>query len=172
MLLICKTRWLIMIWSMNKVKIYRVVPKKHPILLFIPKSCFTICFYSAGLGHSFDTDMNPTGWFTMQQWIKIIEACLATKSVLLTQRKFRRDFGRNSAPDRRTQFNVWWPNFGRQEVWQMPHKGHSGWHSNGSDPTSQGHFQSLDGYLHKVFLLLLYFDQFASARSEFCKERV
>ena len=108
MLLICKTHWVIMIWAMNKVKIYRVVPKKHPILLFVPKSCFTIFFYifqvvhSAGLGHSFDTDMNPTGWFTTQQWIKIIEACLSTKSVLLTQRKFRRDFGRNSVPDRRT----------------------------------------------------------------------
>ena len=53
----------------------------------------------------------------------------------------------------------------------MPHKGHSGRHrSNRSNPTIQGHFQSFDWYLHKIFLVLLYFDKFASARSEFCKE--
>ena len=38
----------------------------------------------------------------MQQGIKIIEAYFATKSVLLTQLKCRRDFGRNNVPDRKT----------------------------------------------------------------------
>ena len=56
------------------------------------------------------------------------------------------------------KFNVWWPTFGRQEVWQMSYKGHSGRHrSNHSNPTSQGHFRSFDGYLSKMFLLLLFF---------------
>ena len=57
-------------------------------------------------------------------------------------------------------------------MWQMPHKGRSDRHrSDCLNPTSQGHFQSFDGYLHKMFLLLLYFDRFATARSDFCKER-
>ena len=46
--------------------------------------------------------MNPTGRYTTQQWIKIIEAYFATKSVLLTQQQSRRDFGRNNVHDRRT----------------------------------------------------------------------
>ena len=54
----------------------------------------------------------------------------------------------------------------------MPHKGHSGQHrSNRSNQTSQGHFQSFDWYLYKMFLVLCYFDRFSSARSVFCKER-
>ena len=71
------------------------------------------------------------------------------------------------------QFNVWWRNVGRQQLWQMPHKGHSGrHHSDHSNLTSQGHFQSFEWYLYKMFLVLvLLFDQFASAISEFCKER-
>ena len=52
----------------------------------------------------------------------------------------------------------------------MPHKGHSDQHcSNHSNPTRQGYFQSFDWYLPKVFLIRLYFDHLASARSEFCK---
>ena len=46
--------------------------------------------------------MDPTGRYTTQQRIKIIEAYFATKSVLLTQRQCRKDFGRNNVPDRRT----------------------------------------------------------------------
>ena len=46
--------------------------------------------------------MDPTREFTTQQPIKIIEAYFATKSVLLTQRKCRRDFEKNNVPDRRT----------------------------------------------------------------------
>ena len=46
--------------------------------------------------------MDPTGRYTTQQRIKIIEAYFATKSVLLTQRQCRKDFGRNNVPDGRT----------------------------------------------------------------------
>ena len=45
--------------------------------------------------------MDPTGRYTTQQRIKIIEAYFATKSVLLTQRQSRRDLDRNNIPDRR-----------------------------------------------------------------------
>ena len=44
----------------------KVVQKKRSILFFIPKLCFTIFFHifqvveTAGLGDSFDTNMDPT----------------------------------------------------------------------------------------------------------------
>ena len=86
----------------------RVVQKKRAILFLILKLCFTIVFrifqvvQTAGLGDSFDTNMDPTGRFTTQQPIKIIDAYCTTKSVLLTQRQYRRDFGRSNVLDRRT----------------------------------------------------------------------
>ena len=46
--------------------------------------------------------MDPTGRYSKQQRIKIIDAYFAAKSVLLSQRKCRKDFGRNNVPDRRT----------------------------------------------------------------------
>ena len=46
--------------------------------------------------------MDPSGHYTTQEWIKIIEAYFGTKSVLLTQRQCRKDFGRNNVPDGRT----------------------------------------------------------------------
>ena len=46
--------------------------------------------------------MDASGCYTTQQQTKIIEAYFATKSVLLTQRKCRKDFGRNNVPDGRT----------------------------------------------------------------------
>ena len=82
-------------------------PKKSPILVFIPKFCFTIfsdifqVVSTAVLGDSFDTNMDPTGRFTTQQPINIIKAYFATKSVLLTRQQCRKDFDRNSVPDRR-----------------------------------------------------------------------
>ena len=86
----------------------KVVQKKRSILFFIPKLCFTIFFHifqvveTAGLGDSFDTNMDPTRWFTTQQRIKITQVFFVEKSVLLTQRQWRKDFGRNNVPDRRT----------------------------------------------------------------------
>ena len=46
--------------------------------------------------------MDPTGRYTTQQRIKIIEAYFAAKSVLLKQRQCRKDFGRSNVPDGRT----------------------------------------------------------------------
>ena len=46
--------------------------------------------------------MDPSWHYTTQQQIKIIEAYFAAKSVLLTQRQCRKDFGRNKVPDGRT----------------------------------------------------------------------
>ena len=86
----------------------QVDPKKRPILLFIPKLCFTFFFHIfqevqiAGLGDSFDTNMDPTGRYTKQQRIKVIDAYFAAKSVLLTQRQCRKNFGRSNVPDGRT----------------------------------------------------------------------
>ena len=115
--------------------------------------------------------MDPTGRFTMQQQIKIIKAYFTTKSVLLTQLKCRRGFGKNNVSDRRTIQRLM-AKFRETGSVADAHKCHSGRHrSNRSNPTSQGHFQSFDGYLHKMFLFLLYFDQFASTRSEFYNER-
>ena len=65
--------------------------------------------------------MDPTGCYTTQQQIKITEACFAAKSVLLTQWQCSKDFGRNNVPDGRTIQHLV-PNFGRQELGQMPTK--------------------------------------------------
>ena len=59
------------------------------------KLCFKFFFhifqvvYTTSLGDSFDTNMDPTGRYTTQQRIKIIETYFATKSVLLTQQQCR-----------------------------------------------------------------------------------
>ena len=46
--------------------------------------------------------MDPTGRYTKQQRIKVIDAYFAAESVLLTQRQCRKNFGRNNVPDGRT----------------------------------------------------------------------
>ena len=77
-------------------------------MFFISKLCFKLFFhifqvvYTAGLGDSFDTNMDPTGRYTTQQQKKIIEMYFATKSDLLTHWQCRRDLGRNKVPDGRT----------------------------------------------------------------------
>ena len=87
---------------------YRVAQKKLPILFFIPKLCFTIFFpyFSGGvdsrLGRFFWHQYGSKWSYTTQQRIKIIEAYFAAKSVLLTQRQCRKDFGRNNVPTGRT----------------------------------------------------------------------
>ena len=43
--------------------------------------------------------MDSSGHYTTPQQIKIIEAYFAAKLVLLKQRQYRKDFGRNSVPD-------------------------------------------------------------------------
>ena len=71
--------------------------------------------------------MDPTGRYTTQQRVKIIEAYFATKSVLLTQRQCRRDFGRNNVPDRRTIQRLV-AKFRETGSVADAHKGHSGRH--------------------------------------------
>ena len=82
-------------------------PKKALYFVFHPKVVFYNFFpyFSGGVDSRpgrFDTNMDPTGHYTMQQGIKIIGAYFTAKSVLLTQRQCRKDFGRNNVPDRRT----------------------------------------------------------------------
>ena len=77
--------------------------------------------------------MDPTGRYTTQQRIKIIEGYFATKSVLLTQRQCRRDFGRNNVPVRRTiQHSV--AKFRKTGSVADVHKGHSGRHRSAKIP--------------------------------------
>ena len=87
---------------------YRVA-QKSALFCFSSQSCPLQFFfhtfqvvYTASLWDSFDTNKDPTGRYTTQQRIKIIELYFATKSVLLTQRQCRRYLGRNNVPDRRT----------------------------------------------------------------------
>jgi len=52
---------------------------------------------TVGLGNCFDVNMDNSGHCTMQQWTKIVEAYLATKSVVLTQRQCHRRLGVRSS---------------------------------------------------------------------------
>ena len=77
--------------------------KKSALLFFFIPLMFYIFFFhifqviqTTALGDSFDTNMDPTGCYSSQQRVKIIEEYLVTKSVL-TQRQCRRNFGKNSA---------------------------------------------------------------------------
>ena len=71
--------------------------------------------------------MDPTGRYTAQQRIKIIKVYFAAKSVLLTQRQCRRDFGRNNVPDRGTILCLV-AKFRETGSVADAHKGHSGRH--------------------------------------------
>ena len=51
--------------------------------------------------------------------MKITEVYFDTKSIFLTQQQCRKDFGRNNVL-MEGQFNIWWPNFRRRKVWQIP----------------------------------------------------
>ena len=69
-------------------------------MFFIP--IFSI-FFTADLGDSFETNMDPSGRYTTQQRMKIIEEYFAAKSVLLTKRQCRKkNFGKNNVPNGRT----------------------------------------------------------------------
>ena len=46
--------------------------------------------------------MDPTTRYTVQERLKIVEAYFATKSVVLTQRQFRRDFPGRNPPSKLT----------------------------------------------------------------------
>ena len=153
-------------------------PKKRPILFFIPKVYLTIFFpyFSGG------KDSRPGRFFWHQygsNWTIYYAAAdinhrgvfchkISSSNTAAVQETFWEEqctwykdnsmFGGQISGDRKRS--------------RCPTKGRSGQHrSNHSNPTRQSNFQSFQWYLHKLFLVLLYFDQFASARSEFCKER-
>ena len=72
--------------------------------------------------------MDPTGRYTTQQQIKIIEAYFAVNSVPLNSS----NAGKILAVTMylmEGQFNALWPNFGRQELWQMATKDDIVYHS-------------------------------------------
>ena len=50
---------------------------------------------TVGLENCLDSNMNVSGRYTMQKRIKIVEACFATKSVVLTQRQCRKELCRD-----------------------------------------------------------------------------
>ena len=85
---------------LKKGWLYRAAQKKCPILFFIP---IFSKFFTADLGDSFETNMDPSGRYTTQQRMKIIEEYFAAKSVLLTKRQCRKkNFGKNNVPNGRT----------------------------------------------------------------------
>jgi hypothetical protein len=59
--------------------------------------------------------MDPTTRYTVQERGKIVEAYFATKSVVLTQRQFRRDFPGEILPAN-SQSGISWKSLGKQEV--------------------------------------------------------
>ena len=69
--------------------------------------------------------MDPTGRYTTQQQIKIIEENFATK--LLIQQQCERDFGRNNVPDIETM-QLLVTKFQETRSVVDAHKGHSGRH--------------------------------------------
>ena len=82
-------------------------PKKSAYFVFHPK-VFVLHFFPyflAGVDSRpgrFFWHLDPSGRYTTQQPIKIIETYFTVKSVLLTQRQCKKDFGRNNVPDGRT----------------------------------------------------------------------
>ena len=81
-----------------------MVQKKRPILFFIPKLCFTIfspIFFRLCRQQAWEILLTLDDLLRSSRQ-KIIEAYFATKSVLLTQRQCRRDFGRDNVLGRRT----------------------------------------------------------------------
>ena len=84
--------------------------------------------------------MDPTGRYTTQQRIKIIEAYFATKSVLLTQRQCRRDLGRNNVPNRRTIERLV-AKFRETGSVTDARKGHSGRHRSAKVPENIQNFR-------------------------------
>ena len=92
----------------SKSFVYRVVQKKRPILFSLPNVWFRIfcCIFqvvkTVGLGNCLDSKREVSGRYTVQQRIKIVGAYFVTKPVVLTQRKCRKELGRDKVPDRKT----------------------------------------------------------------------
>ena len=111
--------------KVNQSFSYRVAQKKRPILFFIPKLCFTIFFpyFSGGV------DSRPGRSFWRQYGSKwtLYYAAVDKNQLrrILPQNQFLWHSGNAEKILAGTmylmegQFNVWWPNFAREEVWQM-----------------------------------------------------
>ena len=69
--------------------------------------------------------MDPATRYSVQEGIKIVEAFFATKSLIQTQRQFRRDFPGRSAPTRVTILRLL-NKFRETGSIQDKNKGHSG----------------------------------------------
>ena len=69
--------------------------------------------------------MDPATRYSVQEMIKIVEAYLATKSLIQTQRQFRRDFPGRNAPTRVTILRLL-DKFRETGSVQDKNKGHSG----------------------------------------------
>ena len=114
-----------------KDNIYRG-SKKAPYFVFHSKVAFASFFQmvqTASLRNSSDNNMDPIGRYTTQKQIKIVGTYFAGKSVLLVGTYFAAKSVLLTRRQKKIlagtmylmegQFKVWWPNFGRQEVWQM-----------------------------------------------------
>ena len=114
-----------------KDNIYRG-SKKAPYFVFHSKVAFDSFFQmvqTASLRNSSDNNMDPIGRYTTQKQIKIVGTYFAGKSVLLVGTYFAAKSVLLTLRQKKIlagtmylmegQFKVWWPNFGRQEVWQM-----------------------------------------------------
>ena len=69
--------------------------------------------------------MDPATQYSVQERIKIVEAYLATKSLIQTQRQFRRDFPGRNAPTRVTILRLL-DEFRETKSVENKNKGHSG----------------------------------------------
>ena len=160
------------------ISCYTGWPKKRPISFFIPKSCFTFffsIFFRWCRQQAWEIILTPI-WIQLDDLLRsnrqpaIIEAYFATKSVLLTvamQERFwqgqctwQKDsskFGGQISGDRKcsrcptksTVVNI-------VQIVQIQQ--------------ARVIFNPLTDIFTKWCLVLIYFDQLASARSEFCKE--
>ena len=57
---------------------------------------------TVGIGNCLDSKRDVSGRYTVQQRIKIVGTYFVTKPVVLTQRKCRKELGRDKVPDRKT----------------------------------------------------------------------
>ena len=112
----------------------------------------------------------------MQQQIKIIEAYFAAKSVLLSHRQCRKDFGRKSVPDGRTMQHLL-AKFQKTESVADAHKCHEERHEK-SPRKSTGHLseetsisrKSLKLFPYKIQILQRKTDQNRAERETFCED--
>ena len=98
--------------------------------------------------------MDPATRYSLQERIKIVEAYFATKSLIQTQRQFRRDFPGRNAPPRVTILRLL-NKFREAGSVQDMNKGHSGRpRSARTDPNidNERKFGNIPKEIHKTFV--------------------